>query len=331
MNSIIDEIHARAADRCRTVVLPEGTDIRVLKAALEVKQREIASPVLLGDPAKISLLAMQHGLDLTGIRQFDPVQMSRSKKLLDYLASRRRYRKWSRKGLSKALQHPLIAACCMLGSSEVDACVAGAATDSAQVIRHVQQLIGLGAEQSLLSSFFLMVFAEPAATGLDYALFADCAINVQPDSEQLAQIALSTADSAQQLFALQPYLAMLSFSTAGSARHQAVSRVRGALERLQALSPELNVIGEIQFDAALVPDIRRTKMPGAGYEQAANVYIFPDLNSGNIAYKLAERLAAARAIGPIFQGLNKPLNDVSRGANVEAIVNTIALTCLQAG
>jgi len=330
MTSIIDDIHAHAARHVRTVALPEATDERVLRAAVEVKSRGIANPVLLGSTDEIREKAKSSKLELGDIVCLDPQVLKSSDELIDHLASCRRYRRWSRAGLSEALTKPLMAACCLLATGQVDACVAGAISDSAEVIRHGQRVVGMHAgSNGLLSSFFLMVYASPPVTGMDFALFADCAINVSPNCEQLAQIAVTTAASAAQLFELNPHLALLSFSSDGSARHIEAARVRCAVSQIREQYPALRVIGEIQFDAALLPSLRETKMPGAAYARPANVYIFPDLNSGNIAYKVAERIGGAKAIGPILQGLNKPLNDVSRGADVEAIVNTIALSCLQ--
>jgi len=329
MITIIDEIHAYAARHDRSVVLPESQDERVLRAAAEVSERGIARPVLLGDESEIRQRAADMGLDLHGVVCLDPQHLKYSEPLLDHLSSCRRYRKWSKSGLSKALTQPLMAASCLLATGQVDTCVAGVAYDSAMVIRHGHGIVGLSPGNALLSSFFLIVFSTPPVAGLDYALFADCAINVNPDCVQLAQIAVATAGSAVQLFDLDPYIAMLSFSTDGSARHAEAAKVRCAREQILAEYPALRVIGEVQFDAALLPQVRDKKMSEAAYARPSNVYVFPDLNAGNIAYKVAERLGGAKAIGPILQGLNKPMNDVSRGADVEAIVNTIALGCLQ--
>jgi len=329
MITIIDEIHAYAARYRRTVVLPESLDERVLRAAIEVEERGIAHPVLLGSEREIRSHAAQLNLDLGSIACLDPILLSESDDLLAHLAACRRYRKWSAGGLRKALRDPLMAACCLLATGRVDACVAGAVHDSATVIRHAHRIVGLQAGSPLLSSFFLMVFAQPLAPDMEYVLFADCAINVRPDCAQLAQIAVTTAASAAQLFDLDPRIAMLSFSTDGSARHVEAAKVRCSRQQILDQYPALQVLGEIQFDAALSADVRHKKMPGAAYTEPANVFIFPDLAAGNIAYKIAERLAGAKAVGPILQGLNQPLNDVSRGADVEAIINTIALTCLQ--
>ena len=329
MITIIDEIHAYAARYERSVVLPESQDERVLRAAAEVSEQGIARPVLLGTESEIRQRAADLGLDLRDAVCLNPQDLRYSEILLDHLSSCRRYRKWSKSGLSKALEQPLIAACCLLATGQVDTCVAGAVYDSAMVIRHGHRIVGLSSGNTLLSSFFLIVFATPPVKGLEYALFADCAINVSPDCAQLAKIAVATAGSAVQLFDLDPHISMLSFSTDGSARHAEAAKVRCAREQILAEYPALHVIGEVQFDAALLPEVRDKKMSEAAYNRPSNVFVFPDLNAGNIAYKVAERLGGAKAVGPILQGLNKPLNDVSRGADVEALVNTIALSCLQ--
>jgi phosphate acetyltransferase len=174
-----------------------------------------------------------------------------------------------------------------------------------------------------------MVFSKPPVEGLEYAVYADCAININPDCDQLAQIAVSSAKSAESLFGLDPRVALLSFSSAGSANHPDADKVICAKALLAEQHPQLKVIGEAQFDTALLPSIRRSKMPDAEFSEPANVYIFPNLDSGNIGHKIAERVGGASVIGPVLQGLNKPLNDLSRGATVDGVINTIALTCLQ--
>ena len=330
MSDIIDKIRVAAAARCRTVVLPEATDERILRAAVEVHSAGIARPILLGDPAAIEAHALELGLDLEGIVRHDPEALAQSSALQALLRSRKRFADLLDAELVSALKDPLTLGCCLLANDEVDACVAGVVNTTTRVIQQGLRIIGTSKDSPLLSSFFLMVFEHEPVEGLEFALFADCAINVNPDSDQLAQIALATAKSAQRLFQLDPRLALLSFSTAGSASHPDADKVVRAIEQLRAEHPEIKLIGEAQFDAALVPAIRKLKMPGADFPDPANIYIFPDLDAGNIAAKIAERIGGARPIGPVLQGLRKPLNDLSRGADVDSIVNTIAMSCLQA-
>lgn len=331
MSDIIDKIRAAAVAHYRTVVLPEASDERILRAAVEVHSAGIARPVLLGKPVDIESHAHELGLDLEGIVINDSEVLAQSSALQACLRSRKRFSDLSDAELVSALNDPLTLGCCLLASDEVDACVAGAVNTTTRVIQQGLRIVGTSKESPLLSSFFLMVFDRAHADSLEFALFADCAINVNPDSDQLAQIALATAKSAQALFHLDPRVALLSFSTAGSASHPDADKVVRAFERARLAWPELKLIGEVQFDAALVPAIRNLKMPESGFSDPANIYIFPDLDAGNIAAKVVERIGGAKPIGPVLQGLRKPLNDLSRGADVESIVNTIAMTCLQVG
>ena len=329
MSDIINKIRADAARRCRSVILPEATDERILRAAIEVKARRIANPVLLGAPADIRASADEFDLDLSGITQYDSHALAQSAALKACLRSRKRYADLSDADLGRALQEPLTQACCLLATGEVDACVAGAVNTTTKVIQNGLRIIGTTEASPLLSSFFLMVFSHPPVEGLDYALFADCAININPDADQLAQIALATARSAQKLFGLEPKVAMLSFSTAGSASHPDADLVARATQLVRDANSQLELIGEVQFDAALLPAVRAAKMPNSGFSGPANVYVFPDLGAANIAAKITERLGGAHPVGPILQGLRKPLNDLSRGTDVASVVNTIAMSCLQ--
>ena len=331
MPGIIEQIRSNATLQCRSVVLPEAQDERILRAAIEVKSTGLASPVLLGSPDEIQSRADAFGLDLQGIELADSRILAQSANLQNYLQSRKRYAELSRAERILALQNPLTLACCMLAIGEVDACVAGAVYTTMQVIQNGLRIIGTSENSPLLSSFFLMVLESPPGDNLEYALFADCAINVNPDAGQLAQIAISTANSAKNLFGLDPKVAVLSFSTAGSASHPDVDKVQHATQLVRDAHPNLKLIGEVQFDAAFSSSVRALKMPGAGFSGPANVYVFPDLDAGNISAKVAERIGKAMPVGPVLQGLSKPLNDLSRGADIESIVNTIAMTCLQAG
>ena len=329
MPNIIAKIRADATAQCRSVVLPEATDERILRAAIEVRSAGIARPLLLGIPEEIRASAIDFGLDIHGIELADSHALAQSSNLRGYLQTRKRYADLSDAERISALQNPLTLACCLLATGEVDAGVAGAVNTTTQVIQNGLRIIGTTKESPLLSSFFLMVLAHPPVDGLDYVLFSDCAINVNPDAAQLAQIAAATASSAQRLFGLDPKVAMLSFSTSGSASHPDAEKVQLATQSMRDEYPQLKLIGEVQFDAALSTTVRAAKMSRPGFSGPANVYIFPDLDAGNIAAKVAERIGGARSVGPILQGLRKPLNDLSRGVDVDSIVNTIAMTCMQ--
>jgi len=330
MTSIISKIYAGAIAQCHTVILPEATDKRIIQAAIEVKSARIANPILLGSRDEIRASAEQHQLNIEDIVLYDPGTFANSDELRDYLRSRKYFSGLSDDEIALALQEPLTLACCLLATGKVDACVAGAVNTSGHVIRQALRIIGVVSDPPLLSSFFLMVFENPPVEGLDYALFADCAININPDGVQLAQIATTTVQSAQTLFGLDPKLALLSFSTDGSGSHADADKVAQAVQRIREDQPQQMLIGEVQFDAALSHSVRETKMLCSSFSGPANIFIFPDLDAGNIGAKIAERIGGAHSVGPILQGLRKPLNDLSRGANVAAIVDTIAITCLQA-
>lgn len=327
--SIIERIRSEAAAKCPVVVLPESTDERILQAAVELNNLGIARPVLLGDNTELQALAHKHQLDLSGIASHDIEALAHSESLQRYLRTKKWYADLSESALIETLQDPLLLACAMLAVGKVDACVAGAVYSTSKVLSAGLRIIGMREDSPLLSSALLMVFAKPPARGLEYAVYADCAININPDCEQLAQIAVSSAKTAETLFGLDPRVALLSFSSAGSASHPDADKVICAKALLSEQHPQLKVIGEAQFDTALLPSIRQTKMPDAEFSEPANVYIFPNLDSGNIGHKIAERIGGASVIGPVLQGLSMPLNDLSRGATVDGIVNTVALTCLQ--
>ncbi len=326
--SIVNTIRQSAKQNVRRVVLPEAKDSRILKAAIEVHRLRIATPILLGSQTELENLAKAQGLNIDGLEIID-ANSKFTDEMQEYLLSRKRYASMTKAEIEEALGDTLVQACCLLSMGAVDACVAGAVNTTAEVIRRGLSIVGTEGDGALLSSFMLMEFPESQSLGLPHALFADCAINIDPDSSQLAQIAISTTSNAKNLFGLDPKVAMLSFSTAGTASHPMVEKVKQATKVLQGALPSLKVIGEVQLDAALMPDVQALKLPNAAFPAPANVFIFPDLNAANIGYKIAERFGGARVIGPILQGLNKPLNDLSRGANVDSIVNTIAVTCLQ--
>lgn len=330
MFDIIARMRADAAQAKRTVILPEGRDERILRAAIEVNSTGIARPILLGKREEIEASARGFGLDISAISLLDSDAGADLPALQAYLKSRKYFADASPSALREFLREPLTQACCLLATGEVDACVAGAVYTTPQVIQNGLRVVGTAKDSPLLSSYFLMVFASQPAPGLDFALYADCGIVVRPDAEQLAQIAISTAATARRVFGLDPRVALLSFSTTGSAQHEDAVKVGEAKKILDERQPDLKVIGEVQFDAALLPAIRQRKISGESYAEPGNVYIFPNLDAGNIAYKITERVGGAKAIGPLLQGLNKPLNDLSRGADVEAVINSIAVSCLQA-
>lgn len=315
----------RAKQNKRRIVLPESGDSRILEAAVYADQNNIADIVLLGNPETITKQLSKLQLSVGNIQILNPESNKHSDDLAETLYQLRSKRGLSKEQANELSKQPLYFANLMVKAGHADACVAGVQNPTGDVIRAALQVIGTKTPETRLSSFFIML-TESLPTPV---LFADCAINISPDAEQLVDIAIQSAQNAKALLGLEPKVALLSFSSNGSAKHEEVDKVRNAVNILNTKYPELNVIGDIQFDAAFSNDVLQTKWNGSNFKAPANVFVFPSLEAGNIGYKIAERIGGATAIGPILQGLAKPVNDLSRGADVESIINTIAVTCLQ--
>ena len=321
-NSLLKNIKDKASKGRRTIVLPESHDERVLKAAEILTKEKIASIITLGNENKITSDATKLGINLSGVRIIDP---AKSDKLSDYTNIYFNLRK--KKGISideakEIVKKDLFFGAMMIREGMADGSVSGSTASTADVLRAAIQCIGMPEGISTVSSFFLMVFPEKTYT------FADCAVVPNPNAEQLADIALSAAENHAKLTGEKSYIAMLSFSTKGSAQHELVDKVLEALKIAKSKRPDLMIDGELQFDAAIVDSIGRRKAPGSEVAGRANVLIFPDLNAGNIGYKIAQRLGKCEAIGPIIQGLKKPYFDLSRGCSAEDIVNTASIAAL---
>ena len=308
-------------------MLPESDDARVLRAAGEVVRQGIARPVLVGNRAVIGLALDALGVAIEGIEIVEPTPAD-DERHVGLLVARHERRGMTPDKARTALAERVTRACLMVGAGEVDGCVAGAATATADVVRGAVRQVGAVGGDKPVSSCFLMLLG-PQHPVEDVMVIGDCALVIEPDAEQLAGIAAATGDTARQLLGLEPEVAMLSFSTAGSARHAAVSKVARASALARELRPDWRVVGEVQLDAAVIPDILARKAPDQATDSPCNVLIFPNLDAGNIGYKLIERFGGARAIGPILQGLARPVNDLSRGCSVEDIVGIVTVTAAQ--
>lgn len=321
---LLQQIREKASQRKKTIVLPESHDERVLRAAEILTKEKIASVITLGSEQKIRDDAQKFGVDLQGVRIID---QDKSEKLSDFaniFYNQRKHKGVTIEQARETIRRDIFFAGMMVREGLAHASVGGSIATTADITRAGIFCVGLGEGMSILSSFFLMVFPDKVYS------FADCAVNPNPDANQLADIAIATADNHKKLTGEEPYIAMLSFSTKGSAEHELIDKVRSATNFVKQKRPDLKVDGELQFDAAIVDSVGKKKAPGSDVAGRANVLVFPDLNAGNIGYKIAQRLGKAEAVGPVNQGLKKPFFDLSRGCSVDDIVNTAAIACLMA-
>lgn len=329
-NPILDRLAVRAKANTKRIVLPEGDEPRTLRAAEEVLKEGLAELILLGNPDTIHTMAQKEGYKyIAKASIIDPANNPDIEVYATLLYELRKAKGLSLDDARKKCKDPLYLGCLMIKHGSADGEVAGARGTTANTIRPAFQILKTKPGVSVVSGAFLMFTPAKNLGENGFLVFADCAVNPCPTADELAQIALSTADTARTLAGIEPRIAMLSFSSKGSAAHELVDKVVAATKKVHELAPDVLLDGELQLDAALVPEVAVKKAPGSVVAGKANVLVFPDLQAGNIGYKLVERFSGADAVGPLLQGLAAPVNDLSRGCKWQDIVQMITITVNQ--
>ena len=328
--AIIDKIIAQAKSNVKHIVLPEGEETRNIQAARKIADAGIAKLTVLGDPEKVKAVAAETNTCLCGIEIVDPKTSEKAASYASALYELRKAKGMTEEEAARKVQDPMFYGVMMVKMGDADGLVSGAIHSTGDMLRPALQIIKSKPGIKTVSSCFLMESPNKEYGDDGIMIFADCAVNIDPDAEALANIALGAADSARSLAGIEPRVAMLSFSTKGSAKHDQVTKVQEATRIAKEMAPDLMLDGELQLDAALVEKVGQLKAPGSTVAGHANTLVFPSLEAGNIGYKLVQRLGNAEAYGPILQGIAKPCNDLSRGCSVEDIVATVAITAAQA-
>ncbi len=328
---LLSQIIENAKRQDKTIVLPEGEEERTLQAADKILSEDIAKIILIGDPAEIEKKAGSFSLkNINKATVVNPLKHEKMDAYIDLMVELRKHKGLTREKAGELIKDPLCLATIMIKAGDADGEVAGAENFTGDVLRPAFQFVKTQPGISVVSGAFIMILKDKEFGENGIVVFADCAVHPDPDAKQLAEIAVATAQTTRAIAGFEPRIAMLSFSTKGSATHPMVDKVVNATRIAKEMAPDLKIDGELQSDAAIIEKIGKSKAPGSDIAGKANVLIFPTLETGNIAYKLVQRLAHAEAIGPVLQGMAAPINDLSRGCSVSDIVNLVAITVNQA-
>ena len=328
--SVLDSIKEKAKADVKHILLPEGSEERTVQAARIITDEKIAKVTLLGDEEEIKKVAEKFNVCLCGIDIINPLTDPDFEHYANGFYELLKAKGMTPEKARETIKNTLFYACMMIKEGKADGMVSGAINTTGNTLRPGLQIIKMAKGINTISSCFIMEIPNKEYGDNGLMLFGDCAININPNPDELASIAIATANTAKTLLGMDPKVAMLSFSTKGSAKHENVDKVTAALAKVKELAPDLDVDGELQADAAMVPKVAALKAPGSKVAGHANVLIFPDLQAGNIGYKLVQRLAGAEAVGPVSQGFAKPINDLSRGCSIADIVSVVAITAVQA-
>ena len=328
--SFIENIKQRAKQDIKTIILPEAEDKRVLEAASKVVAQGFAKVILIGDKQQVEKDSKENNIDLSEVEIIDIKSSSKKQEYAQKLFELRQAKGMTQEEASKLIEEPIYFGMMMLKNGEADGLVSGAAHSTSNTLRPALQILKTAPNTKLVSAFFVMCVPNCQYGEKGTFIYGDSGLNQNPNADELSEIAISSAKSFKSLVEAEPKVAMLSYSTYGSAKSELTEKVIEATKLVKEKAPDLLVDGELQVDAAIIPEVSKSKAPGSPIEGNANVLIFPDLNAGNIGYKLTQRLAKAEAYGPLCQGIAKPVNDLSRGCSADDIVGVVAITAVQA-
>ena len=328
--SFIESIKQRAKQNIKTIILPEAEDKRVLEAASKVIAQGFAKVILIGNKEQVEKDSKENNIDLSGVEIIDIKSSTKKQEYAQKLFELRQAKGMTKEEASKLIEEPIYFGMMMLKNGEADGLVSGAAHSTSNTLRPALQILKTAPNTKLVSAFFVMCVPNCEYGEHGTFIYGDSGLNQNPNADELSEIAISSAKSFRSLVEAEPKVAMLSYSTYGSAKSELTEKVIEATKLVKEKAPDLLVDGELQVDAAIIPEVSKSKAPGSPIEGNANVLIFPDLNAGNIGYKLTQRLAKAEAYGPLCQGIAKPVNDLSRGCSADDIVGVVAITAVQA-